>query len=357
MKPDFYKIKHADLLQYSKSDAFQKLDEKPVSQERIASYLNNPNALPDDYVLYVLSAENQLIAYRSLLPDNYGDCSKTHFAWLSGNWVHPKFRGQGFSSRLLNEAQKDWGDKLMYTNYAPESHSLYQKSGLFHEISSRNGVRFYLFAKTRKLLLHRVAKPMRVFLPVLDFFISIFAQIKIKTSGKSRLDACQIEVLQHPDDAFYKAFNQRKISGFQRSDSELKWILNYPWISNTDNNQSYFFSHYAKTMYYQFLRIKNDSGEMSAWAILHFRDGMLKVPYYDAENQELACLACYLIYFAKKAKIEQFRCFDADLASAVRKESHPFINQKPAQQNVYAAWETKPENPIVADGDGDYIFT
>ena len=163
--------------------------------------------------------------------------------------------------------------------------------------------------------------------------------------------------MKQPDDAFYKAFNQRKVSGFPRFDSELKWILNYPWISNTNNNQSYFFSHYAKIMYYQFVLIKNDSGEMSAWAILHFRDGMLKVPYYDAENQELACLACYLIYFAKKAKIEQFRCFDADLASAVRKESHPFINQKPAQQNVYAAWETKPENPIVADGDGDYIFT
>jgi len=357
MKPEFYKIKHSDLLQYSQSDAYQKLNEKPVSQERIVSYIKNPNALPDDYVLYVLCIENQLIAYRSLLPDNYGDNPQVHFAWLSGNWVHPDQRGKGLSSKLLNELVFDWGDKLMYTNFAPASHALYQKSAMFHLISSRTGSRFYLFAKTQKLLAYRVAKPMRVFLPVLDFFISIFAQIKIKILGKLRLDTCQINVLKQPDDAFCRAFSQREKSGFHRTDMELIWILNYPWVSEQNKSQNYFFSHHAKTMFYQFLWIGNKTDEKKSWAILHFRDGILKVPYYKAESRELACLARYIIHFAKTQKIEQFRSFDSILTAAINQEQHPFIYQKHAKQNVYAAWDTKPNKPIFSDGDGDYIFT
>lgn len=357
MKPEFYKIKHADLAEYSNSEAYQKLTEKPVSVERIESYLKNPNALPADYILYVLYSDNQLIAYRSLLPDNYYDKSKTHFAWLSGNWVHPEHRGKGFSSSLLHEAVSDWGNKLMYTNYAPESHALYQKSGLFHLISSRTGSRFYLFAKTQKLLIHRVNKTMHVFLPILDFFVAIYTHLKIKISSKTKLNTDNITVLQQPDNNFLEAFNRRKKEGFHRTDSELIWILKYPWVSNAKNNQTYFFSHYAKAMFYQFLWIKNDNGKNTGWAILHFRDGVLKIPYYHAEDAELACLAQYVIHFAKTQKIEQFRCFDTDLVAAVNESKNPFIYQKQAKQNVYAAWDTNPREPIVKDGDGDYIFT
>ncbi|MDA3910328.1 MAG: GNAT family N-acetyltransferase [Bacteroidales bacterium] len=357
MKPEFYKIKHADLLQYSQSEAYQKLNEKPVSQERIVSYVKNPNALPDDYVLYVLCAENQLIAYRSLLPDNYGDNPKTHFAWLSGNWVQTAFRGQGYSSRLLREANTDWHEKLMYTNYAPESHALYQKSGLFHKISSRTGSRFYLFPKTRILLKHRVSKPFVWVLPIVDVLISCYANLKILMSSKPASNGCIIESMQQPDDEFYKAFNQRETAGFQRSDSELRWILNYPWVSNDGNNQNYFFSHYAKSMYYRFLWIKSEAGENIGWAILHFRDGILKTPYYHADNAVLSCLARYIIDFSKAKKIQQFRCFDANLTAAINQEKHLFIYQKPARQNVFAAWDTNPENPCLSDGDGDYVFT
>ncbi len=357
MKPEFYKIKHAELLQYSESEAYLKLDEKPVSQERIKSYLKNPNSLPDDYVLYVLCAENQLIAYRSLLPDNYGDNPKTHFAWLSGNWVHPTHRGQGHSTSLLTEVQSDWHGKLMYTNYAPESHALYQKSGLFYGISSREGKRFYLFAKTRILLKNRVAKPIKWFLPIIDTLIAIYANLKIKTQSKSKTTSYEVEARKKPDGFFLLAFNQRKTSGFCRIDKALEWILDYPWVTQSGTTQSYFFSHRAEHMFYRFLWIKNPKGEKSGWAILHFRDGMLKTPYYQADNAELSCLARYIIDFARKYKIQQFRCFDAGLAAAVNQEKHPFIYQKPAQQNIYASWEINPEKPIVSDGDGDYIFT
>ena len=53
------------------------------------------------------------------------------FAWLSGNCVDPEFRRKGFSTRLLQQAEALWDGRLMYTNYAPASKAVYDRTGQF----------------------------------------------------------------------------------------------------------------------------------------------------------------------------------------------------------------------------------
>ena len=130
----------------------------PLSPLRLQSYLKIPRADMQDTVLFEMHHENQLMAYRTLLPDLFYDRDgiPQRFAWLSGNWVHPEMRRKGISTKLLTEAEEKWNGRLMYTNYAPDSKALYDHTGRFRVIARREGRRYYLRSNSEELLGNRV---------------------------------------------------------------------------------------------------------------------------------------------------------------------------------------------------------
>ena len=136
-----------DLISYTledlKSHQFQAFysnkEVAPLSPLRLQSYLKNPRADQRDHILFELRHKDRLIAYRTLLPDCFYDhLGNSHrFAWLSGNYVDPEYRRQGYSTRLLQLAEEHWDGRLMYTNYAPVSKAVYDQTGQFRVLNSK----------------------------------------------------------------------------------------------------------------------------------------------------------------------------------------------------------------------------
>ncbi len=355
MKPELQIISHSELRAFRDSKLYRDLNEKPVSVERLESYINNPHAGPDDKVLYMLVLDNRLIAYRTMLPDDLHGGKTEHFAWCSGNWVHPEHRRKGYSQHLLNQAMQDWNGNLMYTNYAPASHALYQKTRDFHLYSHKEGNGFYLYAKTRELLRHRVANGLLPLLYIADVCIRIAAALKsaVSNPGKNRWN---VEVKSKPDKEFFRVFDARRKVCFVRGASDLKWILEHPWVKEKQQNQAYFFSHKAKRFFYRFILMQH-KGETTGFAMLQYRDGRLKVPYFQVGSGGHTELAIYLVKFCKKHKISLMIIFDPVLSEAVSMVKNPFLHKKSKTQNIYASWEPSCKHPLVSDGDGDYVFT
>ncbi|MDA3819319.1 MAG: GNAT family N-acetyltransferase [Candidatus Delongbacteria bacterium] len=355
MTPELHIITQSELANFRDSGQYKHLNEKPISCERLDSYMHNPHAKPDDIVLYMLLQDNQLIAYRTILPDDLYGKTPEHFGWCSGNWVHPEHRRKGYSNYLLKQAMQDWNGKIMYTNYAPESHALYQKTGQFTLYSHREGYGFYLYAKTRELLRNRVSSVMRFFLFFVDILVWIVAALRslMLTPGKNRWS---IEEKRNPDSDYLRMFDARQKVCFEREATDLEWILKYPWVKEKQQQQAYFFSHRAKRFFYRFIVLK-DKKNTKGFAMLQYRDGCLKVPYFQLGSGGHTELAIFLVKFCKRHKIKLMTIYDPVLSEAVSMVRHPFLYKKQKFQNVYAAWKPSCRQPLVSDGDGDYVFT
>ena len=180
-----------ELDDFIRSDWFQTLPDKPISSFRVDSYLKNPHSLPDDPVLYFLKEDDRICAYRTVFVGQLIN-DETRFAWLSGNWVHPEFRRTGLSEKLLNEIIIDWKRRLVFTNYAPESLQLYQKTKQFYPFYEATGRRFYLFAKTQKLFSKRYPKFSLIW-KLADPLIHFFASVKVLFSEERKIQSLYLK--------------------------------------------------------------------------------------------------------------------------------------------------------------------
>lgn len=350
-----HKIKHADLKKFVKSEVYKGFTQKPLSQERIASYLANPNARPDDHILYYLQKNGELIAYRSILPDNYHGKTPEHFGWLSGNWVHPDHRRQGHSGRLLEAVLIDWDHKLMYSNFAPESHALYQKSGKFREISTRRGYGFYLYARPSRLYRMRAGAFKKLLLPFGDIAFAVAAVCK-RLFLRPPAPGCEFTLLKEPSETFYREFENRHVLGFERGRRELEWIIQYPWIREGGEKQAYYFSHRAGRFYYRFILMKEQE-ETCGFAMLQYRDGSLQIPYFQLGDGGHEAMAAWLVRYCRRNFIRQMIIYDPVLSEAVAMHKKHFVYHKRKTQKIYASWQPSGFSPLAADGDGDYVFS
>ena len=89
------------LKEFLDSDIYREMPVVPVSLQRAESWLNNPRMKPEDILLYIGFEGDDMIAYRSILPDRH---SEIRFGWLSGNWVLQDHRRMGLASKLFKEA-------------------------------------------------------------------------------------------------------------------------------------------------------------------------------------------------------------------------------------------------------------
>jgi GNAT superfamily N-acetyltransferase len=351
------KIQLNELEQFLESEAVRALQPKPVSSFRAVSYLNNPHAKPNDIVLYFFCIENNLIAYRTVFAAKLTG-EDERFAWLSGNWVHPDYRRQGHSERLLNEILHDWGHRLMFTNYAPASLQLYLKSKQFQAIYSGTGRRFYLFAKTDKLLGHRFEKGAFVF-PVLDFLVQLTANIVLFFFKPKKREGFKMEEAGFPDEACLLLAEREKSNYlFERGKRELEWIFSNPWVSTTDGSfaDNYAFSSYSTQFQYKTAKFYFEN-EFAGFLIYLIRDGHLKIVHFQVQENMVNVAAGYLIEKASKSKIEVLSVLNPQLAIAVKNKRNPFLFSKRIEHGIYASFPVSTDRKKIQDGDGDYIFS
>ena len=349
-----------ELDDFIRSDWFQTLPDKPISSFRVNSYLKNPHALPDDPVLYFLKEDDRIWAYRTVFADRLTNDGK-RFAWFSGNWVHPDYRRKGLSEQLLKEIIIDWKKRLVFTNYAPASLQLYQKTKQFYPFYEATGRRFYLFAKTQKLFYKRYPEFSLIW-KLVDRFICLFASVKVLFFRRKDNKKFVFEKMDWPDDECYELIEMQKQKYlFSRGKDELQWILANPWVSTSDKKfvESYAFSSFSNQFEYRTVKVFQ-KGKFIGFMMYSIRDGHLKLLFklFNIDcNPLLSSLARYLVREAVDEKLEMMTVLDSELTRAIQRQTTPFLFSKGIDHHFYSSFAIDNKHLKIQDGDGDYIFS
>jgi GNAT superfamily N-acetyltransferase len=356
------KISLKDLESFIHSETFQQFTTIPITVLRAKSYLNNPHAQSEDVVLYLGFIEKQLVAFRSLFADRiFSENVPIRFAWCSGNWVHPDFRRKGFSEQLLNEAFADWNGKLMFTNYAPNSEKLYLKTGKFQPIHQFRGFRGYLFPKTRKLIQSSNKNWFTKFVfSAVDAIIAMVSFIRVLFFSSKQNPDFEFKPIQFPDSECYQIL-QNNIQNhiFERGETELKWILQLPWIFSERHPaaEKYPFSSFSTSFFYQTVKFFNKN-KLAGFFIFSVREGHLKTLFFCIPEGVEIEVANYLKQFCITQKIEVITVYNSEVAQHLFSRKFPFLHTKKYGQKIYSSFEIKNSAKLkFQDGDGDVIFT
>lgn len=334
-----------------------------LSPLRLSSYLKNPRSVPTDIVLIELHRQGELIAYRTLLPDHFvsGDGQLNRFAWLSGNWVHPDFRRQGISTQLLNSAEQAWNGRLMYTNYAPASKAVYDKSSSYRPVALRRGKRFYLRAASEELLGKRMGG--RQLFKSCDRIINKFREEKLSRLEQRAAVGYSIEHLNGFDEESRKLIAQMQGNSlFQRNAEVFEWALAYPWITHKEVPAlNYHFTYKANRFENILLKFRDqDNGKVGVmWLIQH--NNVISVPYAFAESKAIySHMAIHILrsMISSGSTHATLRCPDLVNKLWQLKGHFLLVRNMPQQIFAHATLEGQiPDNLKIHDGDGDVMFT
>ena len=362
MNLEIQKIRLSELEVFVKSKTFNNFATVPITPERVKSYINNPNAKPDDVVLLMGFIENRLVAFRTLFAGvaNSGN-QQIHFGWCSGSWVHPDFRRKGYSHKLLETAYSEWNKKLMFTNYAPNAENVILNAGWLQPIHQFEGVRGYLFPKTRTLIAKTNSNFILKFIfSIIDFLISIVSTIRILFCSKQTKNIVRFETFAIPDEECY-SFNKKNQSEylFSRDSKELKWIFQYPWISNSNKTLGgeYPFSSHSDSFYYKTIKLFSEN-KFVGYFIFSVRNGHLKTLHFNISQGIENEIADFIKQYCSKNKIEIVTIYNSKIAGQFFARKFPFLYVKKYGQKIYSSFEIKNKEKLhFQDGDGDVIFT
>lgn len=360
MTTDIYTI--SELPAFIASEKYRTCGNIPVSPERVSSYVANPRSDPDMPVLFTLTDQEKIVAYRTLLPDLfYGKEGAVSFAWLSGNYVDPAYRRQGLSTKLFRTVEEAWEGRLMYTNYAPASRAVYDKSGVFREFLVRPGKRYYLRSALSPLLKDRVRMPGllkfgdRLLNGIHDLFISgshypIDAGIRVE----------EVSVL----DAMLSDFIKKNVAGwlFARGPQEFDWIRKHPWVTGGSAKPlpgSYQFTRHADPFINQWYKLSSEKGTAFCW--INVVADKCTVPYYFTNDILLTIAARQLVFNTMiRHQCSHITIRHPELSLVLGAKGHPFLFSRKIPQRYFAhsaVAKKIPVDPKVFDGDGDCVFT
>lgn len=361
MKLDIKKIQLSELESFVQSNTFLNFNIVPITPLRVASYINNPNAHSTDIVLYLGFSDQKLVAFRTIFAGKVNTSEPIRFGWCSGNWVHTDYRRKGFSEHLLNIALKDWDYKLMFTNYAPNSHQLYLKTGKFHVIHQFQGFRGYLFPKIN-FLFPKIAKNalMRIFFAFVEMIITFISLARIRLYRDKINPDVRFDMLKFPDEMCLKLTEQNQSNSFfSRGREELNWIFKYPWMTNNtkDFSAKYPFSSFANDFNYHTVKIfyKNN---FTGYFMFSVRNNHLKTLLFEVSDEVEDAIAAFIKNYCIEKKIHIITIYNNTIADLLLKRKSPFLYTKRYGQNIYSSFKIEQKTPLLfQDGDGDVIFT
>jgi hypothetical protein len=360
MKTDIISI--AELQDYINSPEYKKSEILPISPERAKSYIENPRADGNMPILFTLSEKEKIIAYRTVLPDYFiSNNSKIAFAWLSGNFVSNEYRRKGLSSALFRSVEESWKGKLMYTNYAPASKAVYDKSGQFQEIIVRAGNRYYLRSSLSTLFKERYKVP--GLLELTDSIINSIHDRRLKSSSYSFEKDILISEIDSVDTELASLIeSESKKSLFCRGIKEFDWIRKNPWIRSEDiddNLGDYQFSWKKSRFANKWIKIESSEGLAFLWITIV--EEKFAVPYFYYNHQSLLNIAKKLIINEMaREKCSFFSSRHPELLVELNSSKRPFIISKSMPQRYFAhkaLIDLFPSILTIHDGDGDCVFT
>jgi hypothetical protein len=362
------KITLEELEVFLNSKLYKEFDNKPISEARVASYLNNPRANNKDIVLYLVFLEKKLVSYRTILSDTlFVKDKEVPFGWLSGNWVDEKHRRKGFSTLLFKEVKKDWNSKLIYTNYAEASKLVYDKTQDFKLLKELKGRKYYMRFCLADILPKKkeVFKITRFIWRFMDVFLNIFLDIlKIlkKNIQKNIYIVKENEELSDSILEFIK--NKSSENLFRRAAVELNWIQTYPWIltneATKNSSKKYNFSSYSKEFESIRYTLYDQVKCMFGCVLITVRDGHLKIPYVYYKKETIKEIALFIASKCKEKNVKTVVIYQKELEEELNKLLF-FVGKKEFTQKYFIMKTFEKVIKIkefqIQSGDGDVVFT
>jgi len=362
-----YKVNTNEVQIYSVDPQLAEREYIPISRHRAMSYSANPRANDHDVVLYLAYKEEKLIGYRTVLPDYLfiGD-RQLRVGWLSGNWVHKDFRRQGIALLLLEEASKDWDNKLLFTNYALESKAVYDKSGKFDLLTSTKGKRFYLRPCLSTLLPVRsnFFRKNYFLLKSIDFLLGLINTIPLLVRMINLGGNVEFEYLSRPENEVSEMFESIcKTTPTRRSRFELQWILRFPWLVSSPLcdriGKRYFFSSSPSRFCQSIVKVFNNSN-LVGFILFNVNGNKLTIPYSSFKTEDAELMAKVILLHALKFNVSMITTYNKDLINAINNIGVYKIFSKIRTRNYYATKDLmevlKDSNIVFNDGDGDCAF-
>lgn len=353
------KYNAARLKEFMDSEQYRDMLIVPVSPHRAESWLNNPRLEPGDNIMYLGFEGEELIAYRCILPDRHGDI---RFGWLSGNWVRQDMRRKGLASRLFEEAYTDWGHQLMYTNYAPESKAVYDKSGRFELYRENPGVRYYQRSTMAGLLGNRgkLYKRSRPLLSLSDRILNSIQQLRIGIQSSTPGDV-DYEEKNTVDFNVIDFLEENHGTGFSlRGPEDFNWITSWPWVRpGSDKDHRYYFSSVSSRFKNICVSMKDGKGSLNGFLWIVINGEKMSLPYAVFKPEASENISKVLNHYMQSNNIAYFTCYQSSVNEIF--SPGPILNSREMVQNYYVSRDLKKQLPnpdavSFQDGDGDVVF-
>jgi GNAT superfamily N-acetyltransferase len=356
---ELVKVRLLDLEEFIDTEFYAKLNIKPISPKRAASYIHNPDGNPDDVVLYYILDKGKLIAFRTIFAGSlYEKGERIKFGWLSGNWVDAGYRGKGLAQMTLKEAMTDWNNKLMFTNYSMMGLKSNSKSKYFKNIYIHKGIRAYFsFSTLQRFGDKKIMIPL---LCIMDLLISLLSKLYGSFYSAKLPKEYTFGIETFPDhECLEIAEDHKKEFVFRRGGKELNWIFSYPWMTDNEKDKidAYPFSSYAKQFYYRTVKIFRNK-QLIGFFIISVRDKHLKTLYIYMFEKDYQIIAKWIKNYVITNKLSTVTIFNQVLASQFKDKKYPFLYIKEFRTCIYSTFDcSEISESTVQDGDGDYIFT
>lgn len=364
-------IRLSEIQEFIDSEAYNLLENIPVSLQRAASYLRNPNANENDQVLFLAYENEQLVGYRTVLPDKLIDGNKLiPFAWLSGIWVLPEKRRQGIATTLLNQVLIAWDYRLMFTNYAAESKKVYDKTGEFERYAILVGIRAYLRFPFSDVLpsKSKLFCNLEPLLKATDYFLNAFGDMRFKNIPKKsfskQFEIEEITVLDEESHNFLRDFGKESLA--YDIIEELKWIAEWPWVVQLGKaeglDKKYFFSSTSSRYRNIQLKIYLPDRKLVGYLMLLVIGNKLTVPYCFYSKGAISLIPDIIYAYMKQFKLNYVTVYHPELVEEIQNQKNGYLYKKTIVRNIFCSIGLKnnlpdPEDINWQDGVGDTAFT
>ena len=358
----------SQLLEFINSEEFEQLENYPITKHRALSHFKNPRGDENDKLLYLAYENKELVGYRLIMADSIIiDENPEKIGWYSCVWVHPKKRGSGIAKKLVEISLADWNNNIIFQGPVAASKNLYVSTNVFNEIFI-TGLRAYtrfdfnevISAKTPTL------KSISFIFKLTDDFLNLFVDA-ISSSKPITDKSNKIKFVNEIDDEidnFIKKHHHQNL--FKRSKTELNWILNYPWILNSDTidrvSANYHFSSIAKRFEFFNVKFYNTENQLVGFVMLQLRNKHLTVHTAYFEFSQTKTIVELIYQLIKENKINSLSVYNKELVDYMSSNPNPFIFKKSLKRGFYYSknfehyFKKNPQLRFEA-GDGDMIFT
>ncbi len=356
-------IKVGELLDFIKSDDFEKLDIKPITDLRAISQFNNPDANPEDLALIYAAENNELLGFAGLLPKFVNNENIRIFA-NSCWWVHPE-KGKGIAIPIFYKLVEKANFSLFLSESTTHAKTILEKTGLFGPMQENAGIRGFLRFYLANISQKHFPNSQWVSIPfkVLDYILnSLLIPFRIYFLKKFDETSFIVEPVSKIDKEIEEFIIQNSSSEFvQKTQANFNWVKNYPWLMETGNGKqiNYPFSYTTKKFelnYYIFRQGK----EIKAFVAISNRDNLAKIPFIYFNNTDIKAVTHRLVQLILKKKYDSVIVFHSQIVDFMEQNKMPFYYRKKeikysgTTKQIYNIFDQK---SVMQDGDGDAIFT